>query len=62
MNDHVSDNENGMAAWSSRGPCLDGRIKPDMVAPGTNIISTKSSLVDNDALSGKGVRQQNFGG
>jgi subtilisin family serine protease len=33
-----------MAAFSSRGPCLDGRIKPDIVAPGTNIISTKSSL------------------
>ncbi|UCE52909.1 MAG: S8 family serine peptidase, partial [Desulfobacterales bacterium] len=42
--DHVSDNESGMAAFSSRGPCLDGRFKPDLVAPGTNIISTKSSL------------------
>jgi subtilisin family serine protease len=42
--DHVSDEATGMAAFSSRGPCLDGRIKPDIVAPGTNIISTKSSL------------------
>jgi hypothetical protein len=41
--DHVSDDEDGMAAFSSRGPCLDGRIKPDIVAPGTNIVSTKST-------------------
>ena len=25
--DHVSDDATGMAAFSSRGPCLDGRIK-----------------------------------
>jgi len=40
--DYVSDNEDGMAAFSSRGPCLDGRIKPDIVAPGTDIISCRS--------------------
>ena len=34
----------GMAAFSSRGPALDGRIKPDIVAPGTWIASTKSSV------------------
>lgn len=33
----------GMAAFSSRGPTTDGRIKPDVVAPGTDIISTKST-------------------
>ncbi|MGD9874159.1 MAG: S8 family serine peptidase [Kiritimatiellia bacterium] len=32
----------GMAAFSSRGPCADGRIKPDIVAPGTDIISCRS--------------------
>ena len=42
VNDYVSDNENGMAAFSSRGPCLEGRIKPDLVAPGTDIISCRS--------------------
>ena len=31
----------GMAAFSNRGPCQDGRIKPDIVAPGTGILSTK---------------------
>jgi subtilisin family serine protease len=34
----------GMAAFSSRGPTQDGRIKPDLVAPGTDVISTKSAL------------------
>ncbi|MBP5543606.1 MAG: S8 family serine peptidase [Kiritimatiellae bacterium] len=32
----------GMAAFSSRGPCLDGRVKPDVVAPGTDILSVRS--------------------
>ncbi|MDH7571454.1 MAG: S8 family serine peptidase, partial [Armatimonadota bacterium] len=40
--DHVSNNYNGMAAFSSRGPCADGRVKPDVVAPGTNIVSALS--------------------
>ncbi|MGF1668415.1 MAG: S8 family serine peptidase [Acidimicrobiia bacterium] len=33
-----------MAAFSSRGPAQDGRIKPDVVAPGTWILSTYSDL------------------
>ena len=40
--DGLSDDPTGMAAFSSRGPTDDGRIKPDVVAPGTNILSTKS--------------------
>ena len=30
------------AEYSSRGPCKDGRIKPDVAAPGTGILSTRS--------------------
>jgi serine protease AprX len=30
-----------LASDSSRGPCDDGRIKPDVLAPGTNIMSAK---------------------
>jgi hypothetical protein len=41
--DHISDNYDGMAATSARGPTLDGRTKPDLVAPGSNILSTRSS-------------------
>jgi hypothetical protein len=36
-----------MAAFSSRGPCDDGRIKPDIVAPGTFVISTRSRATTN---------------
>ena len=34
----------GLAAFSSRGPTSDGRIRPDIVAPGTGIASMQSSL------------------
>jgi len=40
--DFVSDHVEGLAAFSGRGPADDGRIKPEIVAPGTNIISTAS--------------------
>ncbi len=40
--DLISDSAEEMAAFSSRGPTDDGRIKPDLVAPGTNILSTRS--------------------
>ncbi|KAL2812561.1 peptidase S8/S53 domain-containing protein [Aspergillus cavernicola] len=41
-NDPMADNANGMAAFSSRGPTKEGRIKPDVVAPGTSILSARS--------------------
>lgn len=37
-----------LADFSSRGPCEDGRIKPDLVAPGTWIASLRSSAAPND--------------
>jgi hypothetical protein len=37
--DRVSDDPNGMAAFSGRGPTNSGRLKPDVVAPGSNILS-----------------------
>jgi len=40
--DFVSDHAEGLAAFSGRGPADDGRIKPEIVAPGTNIVSTAS--------------------
>lgn len=42
--DRLADNANGMAAFSGRGPTDDGRIKPDVVAPGTWIISARSHV------------------
>ena len=43
--DNAANNPNGMAAFSSRGPTNDSRIKPDLVAPGTGILSTRSSQI-----------------
>ncbi len=40
--DLLSDKPYGIAAFSSRGPTIDGRYKPEVVAPGTNILSTRS--------------------
>ncbi len=40
----ISGDPDRLAAFSSRGPCDDYRIKPDVVAPGTDIASTRSSL------------------
>lgn len=47
-----SDGPQGMAAFSSRGPCADGRIKPDMVAPGTFLVAPRPA--DSD-FTGWGV-------
>jgi serine protease AprX len=46
---HVSDDVDGMAAFSSRGPTDGGRIKPDVVAPGTNVLSMLSSRIPAEA-------------
>ncbi|KAK0727777.1 peptidase S8 and S53 [Lasiosphaeria miniovina] len=40
--DLMANNAEGMAAFSSRGPTLERRFKPDVVAPGTSILSTHS--------------------
>lgn len=44
VNDPTAGNQDQMAAFSSRGPTDDGRIKPDVVAPGSWILSTYSSM------------------
>lgn len=38
-----ADGPDTIADFSSRGPCMDGRLKPDVVAPGTWISSLASS-------------------
>jgi hypothetical protein len=35
--DAMADSANDIAAFSGRGPCTDGRKKPDLMAPGTHI-------------------------
>jgi len=41
--DLVADSNDDVAAFSSRGPTTTGRRKPDVVAPGTYVLSTRSS-------------------
>lgn len=52
--DHFSDDPGGMAAYSGRGPTVDGRVKPDLVAPGTNVLSVRSTAIptSTDVLLG----------
>jgi len=50
LSDLVSDDAQGLAAFSGRGPARDYRIKPDIVAPGTNILSTKSHMSESGQL------------
>jgi hypothetical protein len=46
-NDPMADDADTVVAFSSRGPALDGRIKPDVIAPGTFILSTRSTRLPN---------------
>ncbi|MDJ0657920.1 MAG: S8 family serine peptidase [Crocosphaera sp.] len=46
--DAMADSVDDIAAFSSRGPCEDGRRKPDVIAPGTFILSTRSSQIANN--------------
>lgn len=41
----MADDPDQVVAFSSRGPTTDGRIKPEVVAPGTWILSTKSTML-----------------
>ncbi len=57
------DGQEAMADFSSRGPCADGRIKPDVVAPGTWIASLQSSAAtDENAWLGISPNYQYEGG
>jgi hypothetical protein len=44
-----ADGPDTMCDFSSRGPCADGRIKPDLVAPGSWIASAASSAAPDEA-------------
>ncbi len=41
----MADDSDTVVAFSSRGPTGDGRVKPDVVAPGTYILSTRSTQI-----------------
>ncbi len=43
--------KDSVASFSGKGPTLDGRLKPDVVAPGVTILSARSSLAKDDIFS-----------
>lgn len=51
-NERCSGDPEALAAFSSRGPTDDRRIKPDVVAPGTDILSTRSRLAPDTNFHG----------
>lgn len=53
----ISDDE--VAGFSSRGPTIDGLIKPDVIAPGVNIISLRSPNSTLDKQN-RGAGIENF--
>ncbi|KNC51981.1 protease [Thecamonas trahens ATCC 50062] len=48
----LSKGKNNMACFSSRGPTLDGRYKPDMTAPGDPSLSAYSNGASNTEICG----------
>jgi hypothetical protein len=49
------DDIRGIAGTSSRGPALDGRIVPTVVAPGTNVSSALSETSSRPPIAGTGA-------
>jgi len=57
----ISGDENGIAGFSSRGPCgNESRIKPDVVAPGTDIASARSSEAPSTNFWGPYPKNRNY--
>jgi len=55
----AADNADDMAAFSSRGPTVDQRVKPDIVAPGTHIQGPASQASGYDGTGVCGANQDN---
>ncbi|MBE2236847.1 MAG: S8 family serine peptidase [Caldilineaceae bacterium] len=50
--DDMADDPNSMASFSSRGPTADGRVKPEVVAPGTWVLSVRAAQAPDDSFWG----------
>lgn len=54
----VSGDPECIMGWSSRGPCDNYRIKPDVVAPGTDILSCRSRDASTEPFWGPGPKRE----
>lgn len=50
--DNQADNPNEVASFSSRGPTADGRIKPEVVVPGTWVLSARAAQAPDGSFWG----------
>ena len=57
--DTVCNNADGLAPFSSRGPTREGRYKPDVIAPGTCVLSARSRDVSAGATNSWGASSDN---
>jgi subtilisin-like proprotein convertase family protein len=57
LDDGAADDADDIASFSSRGPTDDGRLKPDLVAPGTRVTGAAPQIAD---YNGNGVCQKFF--
>lgn len=53
--DSEADSAGDIASFSSRGPCTDGRQKPDLVAPGTHVTGGVAQSVLTTAGTGSAI-------
>ena len=44
----ATDDNDQVASFSSRGPNRDGTVKPDVSAPGSNIVSDRATGIHNE--------------
>ena len=62
VSDPSADSGNDIATFSSRGPCADGRKKPEFVAPGTHISGGVAQVSPPPSPAGTGAALPCFSG